>query len=89
MEDDVLVRSLVVEILTAHGYTVETVEKFEELEAILQHSSKCALLLTDVVMPRISGPELASKAGRTALAWHQDPLHVGLHHECDRSSRDA
>jgi two-component system, cell cycle sensor histidine kinase and response regulator CckA len=66
MEDDVLLRSLVIEVLTANGYSVHAVEKLEELEAILQRTARCALLLTDVVMPKMSGPEVAK---RVAQHW--------------------
>ena len=66
MEDDVLLRSLVIEVLTANGYSVHAVEKLEELEVILQRTARCALLLTDVVMPKFSGPEVAK---RVAQHW--------------------
>ncbi len=61
MEDDELLRQLVVEVLTARGYTVDAVEKPGELDVILQKSARCDLLLTDVVMPKLNGPELAKR----------------------------
>jgi len=61
VEDDALVRGLALTILEARGYTVEVVEKPEEIEAVLQNGVECDLLLTDVVMPKISGPELAKR----------------------------
>ena len=64
VEDDEIVRCLVIEILTANGYTVQSIEKLEELEAVLQYAAECALLLTDVVMPKMNGPELATRVAR-------------------------
>jgi len=61
MEDDVLLRRLTADILTAHGYVVHAVEKAEELEAFIQRTAECDLLLTDVIMPKMSGPELAKR----------------------------
>ena len=66
VEDDDLVRTLAANILNAHGYTVRAVEKQEEVETILQDSVECDLLLTDVVMPMMSGPELVK---RVAERW--------------------
>jgi PAS domain S-box-containing protein len=66
VEDDVLLRNLAVDILTARGYTVQTVEKPEDLEPVIQRTAKCDLLLTDVVMPKLNGPELAK---RVAQHW--------------------
>lgn len=61
IEDDSLVKGLVVDVLTAQGYTVQAVERPEEIEAVLQKSEIFDLLLTDVVMPKISGPEVAKR----------------------------
>jgi PAS domain S-box-containing protein len=58
VEDDELVRELATNILNSFGYTVRAVEKQAEVEAILQDIVKPDLLLTDVVMPMMSGPEL-------------------------------
>jgi two-component system cell cycle sensor histidine kinase/response regulator CckA len=66
VEDDAPLRRMAADILTAHGYAVQTVEKLDELEAILQRTTKCDLLLTDVVMPNMKGPELAL---RVAQRW--------------------
>ena len=64
LEDDAQLRQLAVEILTARGYGVQIVEKLEDLDAILQRAPKCDLLLTDVVMPKMNGPELAMRVAR-------------------------
>jgi PAS domain S-box-containing protein len=64
MEDDRLVQGLVVEVLTARGYTVHAVQKTEELESVIQQTAACDLLLTDVVMPKTSGPEIARRVSQ-------------------------
>jgi two-component system, cell cycle sensor histidine kinase and response regulator CckA len=64
VEDDPLLKGMVVDILKARGYTVYGAEKPEELEIIFQSATKCDLLITDVVMPKIKGPELAARVAR-------------------------
>jgi len=64
VEDDALLRRLAAEILTAKGYVVHTLEKIADLEACLEHTPECSLLLTDVIMPGIKGPQLASRVVR-------------------------
>ncbi len=62
VEDDQLVRSMLVEILSDLGYTLLEAENGEE--AMLtshRYHGKIDLLLTDVVMPKMGGPELARK----------------------------
>jgi len=66
VEDDPLLKGMVVDILKGRGYTVYGAEKPEELEIIFQSATKCDLLITDVVMPKIKGPELAA---RVAQRW--------------------
>jgi PAS domain S-box-containing protein len=61
VEDDALVRDLAVNILAGLGYVVEVVEKPGQIETVLQNSAECDLLLTDVVLPNMSGPELAKR----------------------------
>ena len=61
VEDDALVRAMAAEILEGHGYTVHSLPGLDKLDAFLQHTKKCDLLLTDVVMPKIKGPELAAR----------------------------
>jgi PAS domain S-box-containing protein len=61
VEDDCLVRGLAVDILKAQGYTVRAIERPEEIGTILQESESFDLLLTDVVMPKMSGPEVANQ----------------------------
>lgn len=62
VEDEPSVRGLVHETLRLHGYTV--LEARHGIEALLtgaRHGGAIHLLLTDVVMPQMSGPEVAEK----------------------------
>lgn len=59
VEDDVAVCELVRAVLTSHGYRVLTARHPEEAETICSADSNgIELLLTDVIMPGMSGPEL-------------------------------
>ncbi|ALA60458.1 PAS domain S-box protein [Nitrospira moscoviensis] len=62
VEDEPAVRGLVHEALRLHGYTVLVAR--HGIEALLtgaKHLGPIHLLLTDVVMPQMSGPEVAEK----------------------------
>jgi PAS domain S-box-containing protein len=60
VEDDPAVRDLVARVLGWQGYTVlETADGQEALRLARQHGGKIHLLLTDVVMPGLSGMALA------------------------------
>ena len=60
VEDEKVVRQLVAEILEATGYTVmQAGDGPSALELLRRHSGKLDLLVTDVVMPGMSGPEVA------------------------------
>jgi signal transduction histidine kinase len=60
VEDEKGVRDLVRDVLQARGYTVlEAGHGIEALAVARRHNGPIDLLLTDVVMPRMGGPELA------------------------------
>ena len=61
-EDEALLRELGETILRHAGYTVISVHRRDELDSLLQsHTYEIDVLLTDVVMPEISGQELAKR----------------------------
>jgi signal transduction histidine kinase/CheY-like chemotaxis protein len=65
-EDDEHVRSLVRKILKSRGYDViEGDTAFHAAELAESHPGPIHLLLTDVVMPELNGPELAVRTRRT------------------------
>jgi signal transduction histidine kinase/ActR/RegA family two-component response regulator len=62
VEDSELVRPLVAEVLESYGYTVlAAVDGIEALALEAAHEGTIDVLLTDVVMPRMSGHELAEQ----------------------------
>jgi two-component system, cell cycle sensor histidine kinase and response regulator CckA len=66
VEDEESVRALVRETLEARGYTVLEAENGETALQIVSASTKqIDLLITDVVMPGMSGRELASQLARS------------------------
>ncbi len=63
VENDDQVRAVARNILKKHGYEViEARNGAEALRWFEVHAGKIDLLLTDVVMPGVSGPELAARA---------------------------
>ena len=62
-EDEPLLRELGQTILSQSGYTVLTAVNGEALRKLIaEHNDNVDLLLTDVVMPDISGPDLVRLA---------------------------
>ncbi len=62
VEDEPAVRSLMVNILASYGYQIlEAADGIDALEIFDQHAEKIDLLITDLIMPRMSGRELAEK----------------------------
>ena len=63
VEDDAAVRKMVAQILATSGYQV--IEAQNAIEALeLGQQDAIDLLLTDVVMPKMSGPELVEALER-------------------------
>jgi two-component system, cell cycle sensor histidine kinase and response regulator CckA len=72
VEDDDTVRSLAEQVLDLNGYSVLTASTgAQALVRSKQHSGKIDLMLTDTVMPAMSGPELAER-----LRAHRPDLKV-------------
>ncbi|MEM9555575.1 MAG: PAS domain S-box protein [Acidobacteriota bacterium] len=63
VEDDEMLRGLLVEVLATSGYHVLSAAQPDEAEAIAE-SQDVDLLITDLVMPGISGDELARRLRR-------------------------
>jgi two-component system cell cycle sensor histidine kinase/response regulator CckA len=64
-DDEPALRHALVEILRSSGYTVwETQSAPEALDAALREIKKLDVLITDVVMPGLRGPELARRVIR-------------------------
>jgi len=62
VEDEMSVRELVTEYLSARGYRVlEAPDGVKALEIASEHDGEIQLLITDVVMPHLSGRELATR----------------------------
>ncbi len=61
VEDDAIVRDLAQEVLTQAGYVILAVTGEDAIALMEQYENQVDLLLTDVVMPRISGRELADQ----------------------------
>ncbi len=66
VEDDEMMRSLTRKLLEEHGYTVVDADGGKSaLEWLQSHPGPIDLLLTDVVMRRMSGPELVERLSPT------------------------
>jgi len=62
VEDDDAVRQFIVRVLRQYGYNVVAAAGADEAIALdRRHGGRIHLLLTDVVMPRVRGPELARR----------------------------
>jgi CheY-like chemotaxis protein len=66
VEDEPLVRELVRSVLVAAGHDVRTAESAEQALHAVEHSTAPPdVLLSDVVMPGLSGPQLVERLRRT------------------------
>jgi hypothetical protein len=66
VEDEEVVRTLVRVALEGQGYTVLTASEGKDaLEVLRMHSGQVDLLITDVIMPGISGRELVEETRKT------------------------
>ncbi len=75
VEDEQAVRTLIRNILEAHGYSVVEAHRGKEaLEILQQRAEPVDLMITDVVMPEMSGRELAEFA--TVLAPRMKVLYI-------------
>jgi len=64
VEDDPGVRELVIAMLSSQGYTVLVAEQLSEVESVCEkHLGSIHLLLSDMVLPKTSGREVAKKVG--------------------------
>ncbi|MEW6302734.1 MAG: ATP-binding protein [Verrucomicrobiota bacterium] len=72
VEDEASARHLIVRILTQRGYHVSSAGDAEEALRLVEGMAgdRPNLLLTDVVLPRMKGPELAQKLGATIPDLH-------------------
>jgi PAS domain S-box-containing protein len=69
VEDDVSVRGLVVAMLGRLGYQVLAAERADDaLEQLAAHAGEVHLLVADIIMPGMSGRELATRALATRPA---------------------
>jgi two-component system, cell cycle sensor histidine kinase and response regulator CckA len=60
VEDTDLLRPLIAEIIASYGYTVlAAADGFEAIALFEEHGQEIDLLLTDIVMPRMTGRELS------------------------------
>ena len=62
VEDQAALRRVVREVLEEFGYTViEASDASSAMRAVTTHASPIHLLLTDVLLPNASGPDLAER----------------------------
>jgi CheY-like chemotaxis protein len=67
VEDEDDVRPVMEYVLHSHGYRVLSAQHGQEALELASDGTAIDLLLTDVVMPEMDGPELAHRLGRPGL----------------------
>lgn len=87
VEDEDVVRSTMRRVLERLGYTVLEAKDSEEAFCIAAEGTRIDLLLTDVVLPKVSGPELALalKRERPGLSVLFTTGYVGDNEVLDRA----
>jgi len=64
VEDDAGVRELVIAMLASQGYSVLAAEQLNDVESLCKkHSGNIHLLLTDMVLPKANGRDIAKRVG--------------------------
>jgi CheY-like chemotaxis protein len=62
VEDNQALRAMAKTLLETYGYTVHAIADPDEVEAVCDHAqNEISLLLTDIVLPRMSGAEVARR----------------------------
>jgi two-component system, cell cycle sensor histidine kinase and response regulator CckA len=69
VEDEPVIRRLVAEMLTRQGYNVLVAANATDAIELSESSQHIDLLVTDVVMPGMSGPELAARLGNQRVLF--------------------
>jgi DNA-binding NtrC family response regulator len=85
VEDELVIREFVCELLGEEGWETKGVESADmAMDYLNEHSNKVGLLLTDILMPgSMNGAGLANKAAET---WPQIPIMIMSGHETPESS---
>ncbi|HET8550295.1 MAG TPA: response regulator, partial [Bryobacteraceae bacterium] len=72
VEDEPALRKLTAAMLEREGYSVlEASDGVDALQMLAEHDGRVHLVLSDIIMPRIGGPELAARA---AAKWPSLPF---------------
>ena len=86
VEDEEIVRELVCQVLTEHGYDVLCAPNgIEAMRMSAEHQGRISLLITDVVMPQMGGLELSRRL--TALRTDLKVLYVSGYSEDDMNEQ--